>query len=79
MTIRQYGEVLDDIVTHPGEHHHSNLNALSACCLVAHKPGGEVAIDLRLIDAHSALVPLGTNGGRNCDVLTGPCSCGAWH
>lgn len=21
----------------------------------------------------------GTNGGRGCDVLSGPCSCGAWH
>lgn len=21
----------------------------------------------------------GYNGGRGCDVLSGPCSCGAWH
>ena len=21
----------------------------------------------------------GTNGGRECDVQEGPCSCGAWH
>jgi len=21
----------------------------------------------------------GYNGGRGCDVLEGPCSCGAWH
>jgi len=21
----------------------------------------------------------GTNGGRQCDVISGPCSCGAWH
>lgn len=21
----------------------------------------------------------GRNGGRGCDVLSGPCSCGAWH
>lgn len=21
----------------------------------------------------------GYNGGRGCDVLHGPCSCGAWH
>ena len=21
----------------------------------------------------------GTNGGRGCDVTSGPCSCGAWH
>jgi len=21
----------------------------------------------------------GSNGGRGCDVLSGPCSCGAWH
>lgn len=21
----------------------------------------------------------GFNGGRGCDVLDGPCSCGAWH
>ena len=21
----------------------------------------------------------GHNGGRGCDVLRGPCSCGAWH
>lgn len=22
---------------------------------------------------------LGINGGTKCDVLTGPCACGAWH
>lgn len=35
------------------------------------------AIDLREIERHEGR--FGSNGGRGCDVLSGPCSCGAWH
>lgn len=34
-------------------------------------------IDLRKIESQEGRY--GSNGGRGCDVLTGPCSCGAWH
>lgn len=35
------------------------------------------AIDLGKIDAFEG--SCGSNGGRGCDVTSGPCSCGAWH
>jgi hypothetical protein len=34
-------------------------------------------IDLRKLEAQEGRY--GTNGGRGCDVSSGPCSCGAWH
>ncbi len=34
-------------------------------------------IDLRKIDELEGR--FGENGGRGCDVTSGPCSCGAWH
>jgi hypothetical protein len=34
-------------------------------------------VDLAALDALEGRY--GTNGGRGCDVLRGPCSCGAWH
>ena len=36
-------------------------------------------LDLRLMEAHSQYVDMGTNGGVQCDVTEGPCACGAWH
>lgn len=65
-------EVLEDIRTHPEQHRHT-FAELQLCCLV----GG--ALDLSLVDAHSEYIDLGTNGGVRCDVISGPCSCGAWH
>lgn len=38
------------------------------------KAGG---IDPRRLDALEGRY--GSNGGRGCDVRSGPCSCGAWH
>jgi len=35
------------------------------------------AVDLAKIDALEG--SCGRNGGRGCDVTSGPCSCGAWH
>jgi hypothetical protein len=35
------------------------------------------AIDLAALDALEG--SCGRNGGRGCDVTSGPCSCGAWH
>jgi hypothetical protein len=35
------------------------------------------AIDLQKIEKLEGR--FGTNGGRGCDVASGPCSCGAWH
>jgi hypothetical protein len=31
---------------------------------------------LEILEAHDVGR---TNGGRKCDVLAGPCACGAWH
>ena len=65
-------EKLFDIVTNPKAHRHS-YNALITCCMV------DGALDLSLIEAHGQHVDLGTNGGVKCDVVEGPCACGAWH
>ena len=35
------------------------------------------AIDLKKMEELRGR--FGSNGGRGCDVLSGPCSCGAWH
>jgi len=63
---------LKDIQEHPEKHRH-DYAGLHRCCMV----GG--AIVLTLIDAHSKSVDMGMNGGRRCDVTSGPCACGAWH
>ena len=65
-------EVLEDIKQHPERHRH-DLNGLTACYMI----GG--AVDISLMDVHSQYVDLGTNGGIRCDVVKGPCACGAWH
>ena len=46
---------------------------LTDCCTI------DGILILSLTDAHERNVDLGTNGGRRCDVSSGPCSCGAWH
>lgn len=69
---RTHQDVLQHIKDHPEEHRHA-YPVLVACCTI----GG--AIDLSLMEAHGRYVPLGTNGGTRCDVLSGPCACGAWH
>lgn len=66
-------EKLADIKAHPERHRHS-FESLQRCCTTA-----EGAIDLSLMEAHETHAPLGRNGGRACDVSSGPCSCGAWH
>ena len=68
---RTYEDVLKDIKERPSTHRH-NFEGLQTCCMI------DGMLDLRLIDAHSD-GSLGSNGGRNCDVSSGPCSCGAWH
>jgi hypothetical protein len=59
------------IKEHPEQHRHT-FDALQACCYL------KGAIDLATMEAHSS-VNLGTNGGVRCDVVEGPCACGAWH
>lgn len=58
-----------EIQEHPELHKH-DYDSLIDCCIV------DGAIDLQLIDLHPAV---GYNGGQKCDVIGGPCSCGAWH
>lgn len=62
-------ERLKHIQEHPEEHKHS-FEDLTACCMVGN------AFDPLLMEAHPEL---GRNGGQKCDVVDGPCSCGAWH
>ncbi len=64
-------EKLRNIHEHPENHRHRDMNDLTRCCFV------NGAIDLRLMEAHEGLT--GRNGGRGCDVSSGPCACGAWH
>lgn len=72
MTERTYESVLQDLKDHPEKHKH-NWGDLAQCCMI----GG--ALDITLMDLHSQLVDLGTNGGVRCDTIKGPCACGAFH
>lgn len=60
---------LKDIKANPDRHKHS-WEDLQACCMV------NGSFDPMLMEAHPEL---GRNGGRKCDVVDGPCSCGGWH
>lgn len=62
-------ERMADILNHPENHHH-DFRELMICCMV------DGAVNPLLMDAHPAI---GYNGGQKCDVMKGPCSCGAWH
>lgn len=62
---------LNDIRSNPEKHRHSYEDLLCCCAF-------EGSIDSGVMDAHSR-IKIGQNGGRDCDVTEGPCSCGAWH
>lgn len=68
-----HAELLEDIRKHPERHKHADLGQLQSCCVV------NGAIDLMAMEYHETYASQGTNGGKRCDVRTGPCSCGAWH
>lgn len=74
LTMEEYKEELKrrlkDIKENPHNHRHT-FQGLSACCTI----GG--IFDVQLMEAHEGLVPQRNPGG--CDVVSGPCSCGAWH
>lgn len=72
MSERTPESVLEDIKNNPKKHRH-DLGGLSRCCTI------DGIIYPHLMDAHAEYVDLGTNGGRRCDVVRGPCNCGAWH
>lgn len=63
---------LEDIEKHPGLHHHT-FEGLNRCCMTSR------GLDTLLLEAHSKYASLGSNAGQSCDVISGPCSCGAWH
>lgn len=65
-------QVLKDLQDHPEKHLH-NFNELYQCSTI------DGALDPQLLDAHGKYINLGTNGGRQCDTVEGPCACGAWH
>lgn len=63
---------LKEIKTHPERHRHT-FEELQRCCFQ------DGALDMQLMGAHEMHAAVGTNGGRSCDVTSGPCACGAWH
>jgi hypothetical protein len=68
---------LKDIQKHPEKHRHA-FGDLMECCKLNIDSGGFIkeVLDMRLLEAHKKS---GINGGERCDVIKGPCSCGAWH
>jgi len=70
-TMTKSEERLKDIREHPENHRH-DFNGLQNCAFI------DGAIDASVMQAHEGLIGH-TNGGRRCDVSTGPCACGAWH
>ncbi len=74
----EYERKMREIREYPELHVHKDLNDLHRCCMVATGDGGR-ALDISLLQAHSDASAVGYNGGTACDVLDGPCSCGAWH
>ncbi len=75
---RTYESVLQEMLMYPERHIHVDMNDLTACCILV-DANGEAAVDLALLDAHSEHIDMGSNGGRRCDVVNGPCACGATH
>ncbi len=69
--MRTREKVLSEIKTNPDAHRHDYQN-LVICCTF------DGALDTGLWEAHNSTLGR-TNGGINCDVLEGPCACGAWH
>ncbi|MFA6603838.1 MAG: hypothetical protein WCT10_03255 [Patescibacteria group bacterium] len=65
---------LREISERPEEHYCHDVAEFNACCMV----GGN--FDRMLAEAHLARYGnYGRNGGTACDVIEGPCACGAWH
>jgi hypothetical protein len=62
---------LEDIRLRPAAHRH-DYAGLMACCTTAD------GICPSLLAAHAEALNL-RNGGSDCDVVEGPCACGAWH
>lgn len=66
-------ERIKDIRENPDRHRHRTFDQLVSCSTE------NGAVNLAVFQAHETYAPHGTNGGTNCDVSSGPCSCGAWH
>ena len=65
-------KVLKDIREHPENHRH-DFNGLITCSTI------DGHTENSLMEAHSEYAGLGSNAGIRCDVVSGPCVCGAWH
>ncbi len=74
MTYKKWFEYIKHDIIHCPEMHKHDYEELRKCCIT---PDG--AIDLKIMDLHSQYVDLGENGGIQCDVISGHCSCGACH
>ncbi len=70
--IKERERVLRDIREYPENHRH-DFNGLLSCCAI------DGILDNSLMEAHSEYAGIGSNNGRRCDVVAGPCVCGAWH
>ncbi|MDE2001394.1 MAG: hypothetical protein KGI60_02385 [Patescibacteria group bacterium] len=64
---------VEQIKEFPEKHVHKDADELYRCCMVKR------AIDQTLVQAHGDFVDMGSNAGTRCDVVSGPCACGAWH
>jgi len=65
-------EKLKEIKEHPERHRHT-FEVLQGCCF------HDGALATQIMEAHEQHACTGRNGGRSCDVISGPCACGAWH
>lgn len=68
-------EMAADIRANPRQHRHNTRKELDRCC--ASEAG--IGLDIKLLAAHDVWSYGRTNGGRPCDQIEGPCSCGARH
>ena len=65
-----YKEKLKDIKENPSKHKHTFAGLLYCC-------GTDKGINGALMEAHELYVKVRENS--RCDVIEGPCACGAWH
>lgn len=66
---------LEDIKQNPDKHRRHTFVELEACCFVG---GSSRLLLLRVAHSQHAPVRINVDGSR-CDVVSGPCSCGATH
>jgi len=71
--VRTEGSVIAEIQLYPERHIHIDLESLQSCCMI------DGVLSIRLVNAHSELIDMGSFNGRRCDVVVGQCGCGRIH